>query len=145
MIRKTWTNVPIVKLIRRPFNGSFKPIGLWYEIDGGWEEWCDDNQPNFLGKGYHVVTFTSESGILVLSKSEDILSFQEKYSDVRIGINWAKVAKDFDGIEIRDYSSMWGSRLDFNLTWFYGWDCSSGCIWNPDIVQLSEWLERDKL
>lgn len=26
-------------------------------------------------------------------------------------------------------------RLDNRCTWYYGWDCASGCIWDKDAIE----------
>ena len=44
--------------------------------------------------------------------------------------DWAKVASHYDGIEICPYIE---SRR--NMTWYYGWDVASGCVWNASGIK----------
>jgi hypothetical protein len=51
----------------------------------------------------------------------------------RFEIEWRKVAERFDGIIIAPY--IWQRRLDLESSWYYSWDCASGCIWNASAVR----------
>jgi hypothetical protein len=74
---------------------------------------------------------------LVLSTVYEILHFNEKYktlfSDNSFrNIDWKKVKKHYKGIIISPYQ--WKLRLDTRVFWYYGWDCSSGCIWDLSCI-----------
>ena len=40
--------------------------------------------------------------------------------------NWDDVVRQYDGLIIAPYQ--WAKRCDYS--WYYGWDCASGVIWN---------------
>jgi len=48
-------------------------------------------------------------------------------------IDWKKVAKEYNGIEIWPYQ--WKCGHDPKCFWYYSWDCASGCIWNARIIE----------
>jgi len=48
-------------------------------------------------------------------------------------IDWMAVMREYDGFFVCPYYH--SISLDPRLSWFYGWDCSSGCIWNPDVIK----------
>ena len=82
----------------------------------------------------------NESRIKIIRNYEQLLAFDAEYgvdNDSRIifesgrMIDWAKVAKDFDGIEIAPY--VFEGR--YKLQWYYGWDVASGCIWSNDVIK----------
>ena len=116
-----------------------KPLGLWYSVDGSWEEWCADNMPKWIaGKIVYDVELGDER-ILALRTIDEILAFDAEYARAVFGCDfltfpeWQRVAEDYDGIEIAPYC--WELRLD--LHWYYSWDCASGCIWTPRGVRLT--------
>ena len=85
-----------------------------------------------------------EDGFSALSMSEQ--EYQRYYKhmtrykyDYSL-IYWRSVAKDFGGIEIRNWKSLcqslrntveWDPRLD----WLNDWDLSSGCVWNKNMLK----------
>jgi len=120
---------------------EFKPIGIWYDIDNSWTEWCKRNMPDWTYKN-HFELDIDESKILIIDTKEKLLDFDKQYSiplSNRIGsiignisvIDWTSVSNKYSGIEISPY------RYDcrFGLFWYYGWDVASGCIWNFDCVK----------
>jgi hypothetical protein len=44
-------------------------------------------------------------------------------------INWMKVSKVADGVEICPVQP--SLRDDPKIEWYYNWDVASGCIWRP--------------
>lgn len=30
---------------------------------------------------------------------------------------------------------MWNLRFHEDFLWYYGWDCASGCFWDPSILE----------
>lgn len=112
---------------------NFKPTGLWYSVDGDWERWCvSDWMTGVAGKLCYELTLGDEN-ILRLQSISEILRFHDEYHEILEGCtlvgypNWARVAEKYDCIEIAPYC--WELRCD--LTWYYPWDCASGCIWQP--------------
>jgi hypothetical protein len=115
-----------------------KPKGLWYEVDGDWECWCTSEEFRIDEfKFVHRVDL-GVAKILRLTTPEMIDEFTFEFGihpdwsgDARFfyEIDWPNVAEDFDGIEIAPYQ--WERRLELSTSWYYGWDCASGCIWSP--------------
>lgn len=130
------TDNDIIK-VKQYFNQpkEFKPIGLWYDIDNSWTEWCKRNMPDWTYKN-HFELEIDESKILIIDTKEKLLYFDKQYS-INISkrgsicvIDWESVSKKYSGIEISPY------RYDcrFSLFWYYGFDIASGCIWNFDCI-----------
>ena len=124
-----------------------KPRGFWYSVDGDWETWCSSEMPGWLKGVKYKVILTPKIRLLKLTKLVDIERFNREY---RINIlpdekyklyviNWLKVARKYDGIEISPYCH----ELRFKLNWYYGWDCASGCIWNLKYVKIRRITDRN--
>lgn len=121
---------------------DMKPQGLWVSADDhdqNWREWCLSEEFGLDCLTHvHDVTLAPDANVLHLSGSNDILAFTAEYRDQSptisdyFSINWQAVAERHDGIIIAPY--MWSMRLDQRALWYYGWDCASGCIWNPRAV-----------
>lgn len=124
----------------RPF---FKPHGLWVsdEDDFGWRAWCTGEQWGLKTlKHAYDITLKKDANILYLRTPEEIDAFTEKWKYAMPGvgldnfyINWPEVRKLYDGIIITPYQ--WSRRLDGNSSWYYSWDCASGCIWNLSCIE----------
>ncbi len=129
---------------------SSKPTGLWVSVeesddDMSWFEWCkkEDFFLEFLTHR-HKVKISEDAKILHLKSPEEILMFTNEYPENSpfidlnymniLWINWGKVKQLYDGIIISPYQ--WECRLDSRCSWYYGWDCSSGCIWNIDKISI---------
>ncbi len=121
-----------------------KPVGLWISdesADISWSAWCsDENFP--LRKIAHKIELDLTYPLLELSSYNSIVDFNNKYAaafpwsqtgELR-AINWYAVAQEYDGILITPYQ--WQARHEF--FWYYGWDCASGCIWNPRLIKSIE-------
>lgn len=109
-----------------------KPKGFWYEVDGDWRRWCEDEGGLDWGKGPLHELELGDERLLFLGSPRAIDEFTERFR-AAVGpldeyIDWRRVAEDCDGIEIAPYQ--WTRRL--GLMWYYGWDCASGCIWRPN-------------
>jgi len=130
---------------------AVKPKGLWVSVengnDDGWKDWClsEEFKLRNLNSESEVVLKT-EAKILILKSIADIHAFTEMYktkppyikdcSEVYNGttyINWSAVAEKHQGIIITPYQ--YGCRLNDNCFWYYGWDCASGCIWDPMAIK----------
>ena len=119
-----------------------KPCGLWLsdESDFGWREWCKGEDWN-LGALAHRTDFTLDlTGILHLSTMKDLLRFTRKYQLAEVNtlhrftLDWPAVAAEYDGIFISPYCH----EARFDLSWYYGWDCASACIWQPRCLTRHE-------
>lgn len=120
---------------------SFKPRGFWVSVEGngdGWSDWCRDEEFRDTDRQIaHVVTLEPAAKILRLGTSARLLDFTERYGFLRTeygtqGIRWDVVAMEFQGIIISPYQ--WECRLEDATFWYYGWDCASGCIWDPAAI-----------
>jgi hypothetical protein len=120
-----------------------KPTGLWVSSVGpdDWESWCMRERFDLEGlRRRHYVSLASNANILYLTNVEMLKAFHEIYANRdgiphrMCGINWAEVAKDYQGIIITPYQP----RMRYYADWYYGWDCASGCIWDlTAIVRFS--------
>jgi len=115
-----------------------KPIGLWYGIGSSWIDWVRNEMPNLERDNLFLLDIDS-SRIKTISNDEELLEFNDKYKwndssryDLRL-IDWTKVAKDYDGIEIVPY--LHKMRLERSVFWYYGWDVASGCIWGDGVIK----------
>lgn len=116
--------------------GAFsKPRGLWVSVEGedDWASWCRDNGFGLERMAHCTeVALIANANILTLSSAHELDDFTARYGSLRNhrayddGIRWAEVAAQYNGIIIAPYQ--WERRL--GLSWYYGWDCASGVIWN---------------
>ncbi len=116
-----------------------KPKGFWYSCEHecdlyGWFEWCIDESFRIECLTNVTELDLSQLNILSLTNDSEIKAFRSQYRAEAYykTIDWDKVSKQYDGIEIYPYS--WDLRL--NEDWYYSWDCASGCIWNLGNVNL---------
>ena len=135
---------------------NIKPFGLWVSVeddpeDTNWASWCEDIEFRLEGLRYrYSVKLKPDANILCLSTSDEIIQFGHKYcldsefnTTIRMRFNddsksilyldWQRLYKEYDGLIIAPYN--WFCRLRLETTWYYGWDCSSGCIWNDNAVE----------
>lgn len=120
-----------------------KPNGLWISVEGdklgeNWKEWCETEEfcVENLKHSYEIL-LKEDARILHLKTPEEIFEFTKKYP-LRIRgwdadsdtyqLEWFEVKKKYQGIIISPYQ--WPCRLSLESCWYYGWDCSSGCIWD---------------
>jgi len=143
-----------------------KPIGIWYGIGDSWIDWCVSEGFGGIHQYIYEVV-VNESRILTIDNMRDFEKFENEHHDLADwrkelqkadnlifqelmlctgrksyldSMNYGNVAKSFDGIEITPYQ--WEKRLE--SMWYYGWDCASGCIWNPDaITELNLFAQYD--
>lgn len=121
-----------------------KPQGLWYGFGNAWIKWVRSEMPEWEGNYLYEVDLGG-SNILVLKTVGDMISFYKRFSGGKkkgymsgfggaydIPIQWDNVSKKYDGIEIPKYFN----SLRMVMTWYYGWDIASGCIWNLKNVSL---------
>jgi hypothetical protein len=122
--------------------GVYKPDGLWVSpvTEDGWAAWCRAESYSLGGFVYDVEIDLKR--ILLIDTVYGIDKFSEQYGfDIfpgnnRVGsrlIDWIKVSKKYDGIIIIPYQ--YSRRLERYATWYYGWDCASGCIWKTRAIK----------
>ena len=82
--------------------------------------------------------------VLQLKTYNDMLNFYDKYGlhieeeNLYEYIDWKKVYAEYGGIEL-SVGSLWDIRLKNKILkrrWYNGWDISSVCIWNNELVKL---------
>jgi len=138
-----------------------KPSGFWFSVEGeecgiNWREWC--KQEDFYVeclKNPHEILLKENAKIIHLKTPNEIIEFTKKYPFLReqwnnvqgrrlcrsYELDWDKVKQEYQGIIISPYQ--WACRLSNDTVWYYGWDCSSGCIW--DISCIKEFSLNDNL
>ena len=119
---------------------TFKPEGIWItdDSDENWAWFC--RREKFRREGLrHVATvYVDPTNLLYLRTPGELDSFTREYSypagtPWRIGIDWNRVSEKYDGIMIFPYQ--WSRRLSGDTSWYYGWDCASGCIWDGKSIK----------
>lgn len=116
-----------------------KPSGLWVSVPGpdDWLAW--NRSEEFLNidpADAHVVTLTRDANVLHLATEQAVRDLcstypHPEYTEGYRCPDWAAIREAYDGIVIAPYQ--WGCRYD--VSWYYGWDCASGCIWNLDAIE----------
>lgn len=119
---------------------NVKPVGLWVSVDGpdDWPAWCRGEEWGVGSLAHRTpITLAADADVLVLRTKADLLAFTLKYggqmSREFLWIDWPQVAADHDGLIIAPY--IWSLRFDSRTSWYYGWDCASGCIWNLAAIE----------
>ena len=120
----------------QPSLPGHKPHGFWWEVDGDWRRWCtEENYGHMVGNLFTVDL--GRSRICTIRTVSELDAFHTRWSAPLISepyghglIRWDLVAEVWDGIEIAPYR--WERRLSGAAhSWYYSWDCASGCVWNP--------------
>lgn len=145
--------------------GSFwKPSGLWVSIENGghsWKDWCEAEEFG-LGQLTHVheVKLKDDARILRINNEEELKRFHQEYFKVKdvldLGadlpeshrtykmghVDWPRLIQEgYQGIIITPY--LWSMRLDMEVSWYYIWDCASGCIWDLDAIAEFRLIEKN--
>lgn len=130
------------------FEWQAKPVGLWVSIGDEWEKWCREEKFALerLTCKYRVI-LKKEANILYLDTEDKIYDMHKKYpckkesiskliglDDDTHEIDWLKVKSEYQGIIISPYQ--WECRLSLDSSWYYGWDCASGCIWDINCIEF---------
>jgi len=156
---------PLEKMLARsqtadPMRGGIgKPYGLWYGFGESWLEWVEEHlsdlalvrnkylyrlevDPTRILTVVDLPAFHEEfKGEMFPGSSRVFRDMGEPVGDLfKDGIDWAKVARKWGGIEFPVY--LWRYRLDYRFRWYYGWDCASGCIWEPAALLSFKAIER---
>jgi hypothetical protein len=157
-----------LKEMSYPQSGHPKPNGFWFDVNGGWKRWCEAAEFRLETFRYrHTVTIRDKSKILFLRNSKNVDAFTSEYGQNLSGriqflqspqeldkfaqnygqdlfseiqrqfsnyILWSKVVERYSGIIIAPYSR----TMSQTYLWYYGWNCSGGCIWDLSIVRLGK-------
>jgi hypothetical protein len=116
-----------------------KPDGLWISIGSAWARWCHGEEFGLDRLLHKSVVDVDLGRVLLMKNNEDILSFEKQYrcaeswiADVRY-VEWGAVALDYSGVILVNYDR------DFIINnagiWSWGWDCSSGVIWDLSAIK----------
>jgi hypothetical protein len=118
-----------------------KPSGLWLSAEGpdDWRAWCEGENWYTQAMIYETeIVLKPDAPILQLRGAKALDRFTAEWSrplpaipSMNI-IDWRGIAKRYHGIVIAPY--VWARRLNGSARWYYGWDCASGCVWNPEAV-----------
>lgn len=130
-------NVPKVYDTTDKLTIRTKPIGFWYGFGSSWIDWVNSEMPEWNYEHIFKINVNSNR-ILQINTLDELLEFDKQFS-VNNGyknIDWKRVAKSYNGIEINPYQY----KARFNISWYYGWDVASGCIWNPKAITNIEKL-----
>lgn len=135
-----------------------KPHGVWFSVedfgedDQNWKSWCEGESFRLEALKYkYLISIRKRARILYMSTIDELDAFSLKYAGndptgfkrytgnpeqrpyIYI-IDWERVMVEYDGIIIAPYR--WDCRLmNPTTSWYYGWDCSSGCIWNMKAIK----------
>jgi hypothetical protein len=118
-----------------------KPAGLWVSAETGngdsWNDWCRAEDYNLESLAtVHEIELRPDANLLWITDEAGVLELtgQHGLHDMAgiATIDWAAVARHYQGIVIAPYIR--SLRLDPRTTWYYTWDCASGCIWDADAI-----------
>lgn len=104
-----WNNTPLWRKNSKNYSNSFEKNNKFEQMS--YKSFCEKN------KNRCSITF-------------------ERYNELSSCLSkpqWEEISSQCDGIMIAPYQ--WDMRLHTLFFWYYGWDCSSGCIWNLDCIE----------
>lgn len=112
---------------------GFKPQGLWLGLGDNWLQYIKDNDmTDWITEYCSAFSIELGSNILILKDKEDYVNFTKRYSKNSSNIKWEVVARKYDGIVAYQPRRF---ALDRSLSWTYGWDITSACIWNSEGIK----------
>jgi len=134
-----------------------KPYGLWISVEDdpedGWKAWCLNEDYNIEDlKHKYKVNLKNDAKILHLKTAKEIFDFSKEYRKPTQSpfplddwdtskIDWQRLRDHYEGIIISPYQ--WECRLALESGWYYGWDCSSGCIWDIKSIDSIELIPQE--
>jgi hypothetical protein len=133
-----------IHLARESFNlrievvsqkASQKPQGLWFSIGWEWMEWCQTEMPGHITEFAYALD-VDRSAVLTLRSEWQTRAFARKFGffqERRLDYDWPAVAEKYKGLIINP----WIQDLAFKdgFAWYYGWDVSSGCVWDTSCIR----------
>lgn len=114
-----------------------KPEGLWVSVDGpdDWLSWCESEEYGVDGLQYRfTVTLAETARIKLVTSPDELRAFDAEFGEGgrrSWHVSWDAVAQEYQGIIITPY--LWECRLS-DPSWYYTWDCASGCIWDAPAI-----------
>jgi len=134
-----------------------KPNGLWVSVEGNcdWNKWCKSEKYGLYRLRFcYEIVLKSDANVLHLKTPQEVFYFSKKYAkrfrpslgsdldcDDTHELDWFEIKNTYQGIIIDPYQ--WDCRLALESSWYYGWDCSSGCIWDLNCIESFSFLEED--
>lgn len=117
-----------------------KPNGLWYACGSKWIDFlCSSyGAPRSLASYRYIAWLTVDTRrVLRLTTLADVRAFSAEFGEPfedepDMMIQWGRVAKVWDGIEICPY------RMRDKPSWFRAWEVASGCVWRNRSVRIVE-------
>jgi hypothetical protein len=130
--------------------GAYKTPGLWVSVEGpdDWLHWCKSESFGLDGFKYATEVTINIANILHLSTATQIDKFTKEFSTQGRpswdkSIDWALVRKQWWGLIVAPYC--WSRRLSPHTSWYYGWDCASGVIWDSRAIKALKPIEPPDL
>lgn len=132
-----------------------KPSGFWVSVEDigdpednlTWPEWCESEEfkPERL-RYAHEIRLCADANLLHLSTTYDMLVFNKSFRKLLVKglfsnmtMDWPSVVEQYQGILIAPYH--FNLRGDSDFFWYFGWDCSSGVIWDLEAIASIELIE----
>ena len=116
-----------------------KPTGFWYGFGSSWIDWVKSEMPKWNYEHIFKINVNTNR-VLQIKTLDELIEFDKEYSTINKygskNIDWIKVNIMYDGIEINPYQY----KARYDISWYYGWDVASGCIWNPKAISNIEKL-----
>lgn len=117
--------------------------GLWGCHGTEWYDWCQAEGFRCYPK-YIEWELDKSAQVLVLNDLSDLDWVQDKYgADEKITdtwkiIDWIKVSKDYDAVEVTEYAAydLHLASSHSNPLGYNAWDVPSICVWNMDKVKV---------
>ena len=114
-------------------------FGLWgspVDCKFGWKDWCEseDFRTDTLDR-YFVFKVKDGARIFIVRKNNDVSDYLYTpylYSSAGTYIDFNKIMKEYDGIELIHGYNYW----DLHYGYFYSWDVDSIVVWNPDVIEV---------
>ena len=131
---------------------GLKPSGLWgspiHDEDNtsDWGRFVESDYWEMIDtlKEHFLFRLKPNAKIFVVDTQESVRKLPWKW-DVGWGeyyVDWPKVEKMYDGVYLADDHELWLNKKDKEPT-FYGWDCDSICVFNPNAIEQIEESEDD--
>jgi len=131
------TKTPLTAVRSTPQTGEAayagKPDGFWFSVGSEWIDWTESEMPQWKGDNLYSVEI-DEKSCFVIETEFDLRDFSRTYGTRDGMIDWAKVARDYKGIIIKEYIR--SARHKFR--WYASWDVASGCIWDASAIKQVE-------
>lgn len=146
-----YSDKPLTAIYSRPqTRKSHKPNGLWVSVGAAWKEWCASEMPQWVSPHKAEIKLTKDHRVLLIQTPEELDAFTERYGaklyspplDV-FSVDWPQVAEHHAGIIIAPYQ--YERRFAAHCSWYYTWDCASGCIWDVSaIAEFTAVIRKEK-